>query len=229
MKLARRLQTVTARIVEDRDQCRNLARDASYCGAYFYRNHSLQKYCTTECRSRAFIVRRRERNETRRKNSPFLGFSRRCKHCGKSFLIGKDGRGIQRRDARFCSNACRQAKWRYVHNPKKTDRDDARQVAKASEGVLNPGQVRILRALRAAGRRELDRKELKQAAGIGVGSKNLWALYQHKPPMIFIIQVGAREGERLHHDAQITAEGRKVLERAEGLSPPSRSPGSSAG
>jgi hypothetical protein len=193
-----------------------------HCRAFFPRKHPLQKYCGVQCRSRAFIVRRRERIETQRKNAPFLGFSRRCKHCGKSFFIGKDSRGIQRRDARFCSNACRQAKWRYVHNPKKTDRDDARQVAKASEGVLNPGQVRILRALRSAGRRELNRKELKRAAGIGAGSKNIWALVHHKPPLIFISQYEPERGKRAHHEHSITADGRKVLERAEGLSPLSR-------
>lgn len=200
-----------------------------HCREFFLRNHSLQKYCTTECRSRAFIVRRRQRIETRRKNSPFLGFPRPCQHCGKSFLIGKGGHCIRRRDARYCSNACRQARWRYVHKPKKTAGDDAQKVAKASEGTLNPGQVRIVRVLRDNGRKELDRKELKQAAGIGVGSKNLWALSYHKPPLIFIAEYEPERGERAHHEYSITADGRKVLERAEGLSPPSRSPGSSAG
>jgi hypothetical protein len=195
--------------------------ECARCGELFIRKHPLQKYCGVQCRNLAFIERRRRLNASGRHE---WGVSCCCEYfpCGAGFRA-------KRRDAHYCSNACRQAHWRDVHNPKKTAGDDAQRIARASEGTLNPGQVRILRALRAAGRRELDRKELKQAAGIGVGSKNLWALFHHEPPLILINEYEPDPGERAHHVHLITAEGRKVLERAEGLSPPRRAPGSADG
>jgi len=100
-------------------------------------------------------------------------------------------------------------------------KDDARIVAKASDGKLNPDQVRILRVLKAA-KKAVDRGDIKEGVGIGRDGKygaswlkNLWALQAHRPKYITIEQPEPAQGERPKHFHQITKDGKDILETAE--------------
>ena len=117
-----------------------------------------------------------------------------------------------------------QAKAKKSSKPHKSRpaKDDARKVARASDGALNPDQVRILRVLRDNGRGELNRNQIKEAVGIGIDKKysgswlkSLWALMEQKPALMFISEYEPDQKQRAHHMHSITADGRKVLERAE--------------
>jgi hypothetical protein len=105
---------------------------------------------------------------------------------------------------------------------KRPAKDDARKVSKHSDGSLNVDQVRILRVLRDHGRGELNRNQIKEAVGIGIDKKysgtwlkSLWNLMEQKPPLMFISEYQPDKNQRSHHMHSITADGRKVLERAE--------------
>ncbi len=106
-------------------------------------------------------------------------------------------------------------------------RDDARQVAKASDGKLTTDQVRQLRALKNG--KEITRDELKVACGMKAESlysskwlNGLHALWNHKPALILInveeqavegkTDSGRRVGTHFH---TITAAGKQALESAE--------------
>lgn len=102
-------------------------------------------------------------------------------------------------------------------------KDDARLVARASEGRLDSNQVRILRALIGTRKPELTRAELKDGVGIGaenrVGgpwNKSLWALYSASQPLMTITEHGGEEGAgHKYYTFMVTARGREVLEKAE--------------
>lgn len=90
-------------------------------------------------------------------------------------------------------------------------KNEALQIAKASNGELDSNQVRILRALRAAPKgKELTRREL-----IGSYSRkwldSLWALRRKRPPLI---NIGNYEGDRKAYHS-IRAEGKASLKKAE--------------
>lgn len=106
-------------------------------------------------------------------------------------------------------------------------RDDARLVAKASEGKLTTDQVRQLRALKNG--KEITRDELKVACGMKAESlysskwlNGLHALWNNKPPLIQInVEDQATEGKTTSgrrvgtHFHVITAAGKHALESAE--------------
>lgn len=95
--------------------------------------------------------------------------------------------------------------------------DNARKVAKASDGKLDAAQVRILRALKNG--KEVDRAELKELVGIGRDGKysqawltSLWGLTETKPAYMSIVN-SEETGTKTYH--QITAAGKAALEKAE--------------
>lgn len=94
-------------------------------------------------------------------------------------------------------------------------RDNARLVAKASEGALSTDQVRQLRSL--AKGKTLTRDDIKEAVGIGREGKysskwltDLWEL--NNKGLLLITE--PQEGERAQGHT-ITAKGKQALERAE--------------
>lgn len=107
-------------------------------------------------------------------------------------------------------------------------RDDARQVAKASEGKLTTDQVRQLRALKNG--KEITRDDLKIGCGMKAESlysqkwlQGLWDLNNHKPALIHItVEDAATEGGKSTsgrragtHFHTITPAGKAALESAE--------------
>lgn len=98
-----------------------------------------------------------------------------------------------------------------------SSRDDARAVAKASNGKLNIDQVRVLRALAKPGqKKEMTRGDLKEAVGIGRDGmysgkwlKSLWALAEKG-----FITTPEYEEDRLYYHT-ITSVGKKALASAE--------------
>ena len=67
------------------------------CGRLVYRRTPTAKYCSYRCRAQAYVARRKARREQARQ--------KQCAQCGNDFVAS-------RCDARFCSNACRQASYR---------------------------------------------------------------------------------------------------------------------
>lgn len=105
---------------------------------------------------------------------------------------------------------------------KKAAKDDARQVAAASDGRLNIDQVRIVRSLKLG--TAVTRDDLKELVGIGRDGKysgkwltSLVELSEKKPPYLKITtpeaQEGERGGRRFH---EVTAAGKAALASAEG-------------
>lgn len=100
---------------------------------------------------------------------------------------------------------------------KKAPKDDARKVAKASNGKLDIAQVRILRVLhKNRTKRGLTRDDIKEAVGIGREGKysggwlkSLWDL--DNKHLITTSNYG--DDRKYYH--LISETGKKVLERAE--------------
>lgn len=100
---------------------------------------------------------------------------------------------------------------------KKTPKDDARKVAKASRGKLDIAQVRILRALgKNRTKQGLTRDDIKEAVGIGREGKysggwlkSLWDL--DAKHLITTSNYG--DDRRYYHLISVT--GKKALETAE--------------
>ncbi len=87
-------------------------------------------------------------------------------------------------------------------------KNEALQIAKASNSELDGNQVRILRVLR--GGRELNRDELTRNYN-NEWLNSLWALANKRPPLI---EIRNYEGDRKHYH-RITAAGKAALKKAE--------------
>jgi protein-arginine kinase activator protein McsA len=69
--------------------------DCWHCGKEFASFSPLRRYCCYRCGNDAYIERRRQRRKEDREGLA-------CQNCSRPF-------DAKRRDAKFCSNACRQA------------------------------------------------------------------------------------------------------------------------
>lgn len=83
----------------------------AHCGQEYYikvvgGRRIIKKYCSDRCANDAYIVRRRQRQHDARRKI--------CAVCGKVF-------DAKRKDAIYCSNACRQAHYRNVTNTRYAD------------------------------------------------------------------------------------------------------------
>lgn len=92
-----------------------------HCRKSFQAKRAHAQYCGAKCRNQAQIARRAERIKAAQEAGPAQG-ERYC-YCGMP--IPKDDgdqydRRLKRFDQRFCSHACQQEMWRFLHGQVET-------------------------------------------------------------------------------------------------------------
>ena len=121
-----------------------------------------------------------------------------------------------------------------VAKPKKDRRppiqDDCRDISKAIDKKYSPQQIRVMKALRdcktkvtdSAGRKAIDREDLKELVGIGRDGaysqswlSDLWALDTVRPKLVNIEELQPTPDDRTKQYHSLTKEGAKVLAAAE--------------
>ena len=86
---------------------RTYNKNCEQCGKAFIATRAHAKYCSPKCRRRAYIEGRKASTQQSVLRFPLHGYYiKDCGLCGWPFAC-------KREDAEFCSNKCRQAKWRW--------------------------------------------------------------------------------------------------------------------
>lgn len=108
--------------------------------------------------------------------------------------------------------------------------DDCRAISKAIDKKYSAQQIRVMKALRdcktkvtdSAGRKAIDREDLKELVGIGRDGAysqswlaDLWALDTVRPKLVNIEELQPTPADRTKQYHSLTKEGAKVLEAAE--------------
>ena len=94
----REIQEQLARRYKDSSWNRPGIGSCWHCGGEFYNLYCSARYCSYRCKNDAQIARKRERRIAAREPRP-------CNSCGETFIP-------RRKDALYCSNACRQRAYR---------------------------------------------------------------------------------------------------------------------